>query len=88
VLCIANVTAEAIFRVRYCSDCINQNDASRGLECGSDLTYSSVEFSLGRGWVAPPLKGVLNPIFRPFSFELNKKNRFFKMNFDLGFRVL
>jgi len=33
------------------------------------------------------VKGVLNPSFWPFSFELNK-NRFFKMNFDLGFRVL
>jgi len=33
------------------------------------------------------IKGVLNPNFRPCSFEL-KKVRFFKMNFDLGFRVL
>jgi len=33
------------------------------------------------------LKGVLNLNFRPFSFELNK-NRFFKMNFELGFRDL
>jgi len=33
------------------------------------------------------LKGVLNPNFRPYNFELNK-NRFFKMNFDLGFKVL
>jgi len=32
-------------------------------------------------------KGVLNPNFRPFSFEL-QKNRFFKINFYLGFRVL
>jgi len=32
-------------------------------------------------------KGVLNPNFLPFSFEL-KKNRFFEINFDLGFRVL
>jgi len=30
---------------------------------------------------------VLNPNFRPFSFEL-KKIRFFKINFDFGFRVL
>jgi len=34
------------------------------------------------------IKGVLNPNFLPFSFELNKKNRFFEINFDLGFRVL
>jgi len=33
------------------------------------------------------LKGVLNPNFRPVSFEL-KKYRFFEINFDLGFRVL
>jgi len=33
------------------------------------------------------IKGALNPNFRSFSFELNK-NRFFKINFDLGFRVL
>jgi len=33
------------------------------------------------------VKGILNPNFRPFSFELKKK-RFFKMNFDLGFKVL
>jgi len=37
-------------------------------------------------------KGVLNPNFRPFSFELKKirffKINFFKINFDLGFRVL
>jgi len=30
-------------------------------------------------------KGVLNPNFRSFSFELNKKY-IFKMNFDLGFK--
>jgi len=34
------------------------------------------------------LEGVLNHNFRPFSFELNKKKFFIKMNFDLGFRVL
>jgi len=33
------------------------------------------------------IKGVLNPNFRPFSFEL-KKIRFFEVNFDLDFRVL
>jgi len=33
------------------------------------------------------LKGVLNPNFQTFSFEL-KKIRFSKINFDLGFRVL
>jgi len=33
------------------------------------------------------VKGVLNPNIRPFSFELNK-NIYFKINFDLGFRVL
>jgi len=33
------------------------------------------------------LKGVLNPNFRPFNFEL-KKNGFFGINFDLGFKVL
>jgi len=33
------------------------------------------------------LKGVLNPNFRLFSLEL-KKIRFFKVYFDLGFRVL
>jgi len=32
-------------------------------------------------------KRVLNPNFRPFSFGLNK-NRFFKINFDLGFIIL
>jgi len=32
-------------------------------------------------------KGVLNPNFRPFSYEL-KKIRLFEMNYDLGFRVL
>jgi len=32
-------------------------------------------------------KGVLKPNFRPFSSEL-KKIRLFKINFDLGFRVL
>jgi len=34
------------------------------------------------------IKGVLNPNFRPISFKLKKKIRFFEMNFDLGFRVL
>jgi len=33
------------------------------------------------------IKEVLNSNFRPFSLEL-KKIRFFKINFDLGFRVL
>jgi len=33
------------------------------------------------------VKGVLNPNFRLISFELNK-NKFFKINFNLGFRVL
>jgi len=33
------------------------------------------------------IKGVLNPNFRPFSFEL-KKIGLFEINFDLGFRVL
>jgi len=33
------------------------------------------------------IKGVLNPKFRPFSFEL-KKIRFFEINLDLCFRVL
>jgi len=32
-----------------------------------------------------PLKGVLNPNFRPCSFEFNK-NRLFKMKFDLSFK--
>jgi len=32
------------------------------------------------------LKGVLNPNFRSFSFEL-EKNKFFKINFDLGRRA-
>jgi len=32
-------------------------------------------------------KGVFNPNFRPFSFEL-KKLRFFEINFELGFKVL
>jgi len=36
-------------------------------------------------WIA--LKEVLNPNFRPFSFKL-KKNFFFEINFELGFRVL
>jgi len=36
------------------------------------------------------VKGVLNPNYRPFSLEFSElnKNRFFKMNFYLGFRVL
>jgi len=33
------------------------------------------------------VKRVLNPNFRPFSFEL-KKIRFFEINFGLGFRVM
>jgi len=33
------------------------------------------------------VKGVLNPNFRPFNFELKKK-KIFKMNFDLSFKVL
>jgi len=33
------------------------------------------------------IKGVLNPNFQTFRFEL-KKIRFFEINFDLGFRVL
>jgi len=36
---------------------------------------------------SPVVKGILNPNFRPFSFEL-KKIRFFEINFALGFRVL
>jgi len=36
--------------------------------------------------ISSTLKGGLNPNFQPFSFEL-RKNRFFEMNFDLGFRV-
>jgi len=35
----------------------------------------------------PTIKGVLNPNFRPISFEL-KKIRLLEINFDLGFRVL
>jgi len=33
------------------------------------------------------LKGVLNPNFRPISFELKKK-KYFKINFNLDLRVM
>jgi len=52
--------------------------------------FRSKSSKIAKRWglsVPSPLKGILNPNFRPFSFELNK-NRFFKMNFDLVFRVL
>jgi len=58
-----------------------------------NLVYPTANFELGVKGVLNPtthglgVKGVLNPNFRPFSFEL-KKNRFFEINFDLGFRVL
>jgi len=40
-----------------------------------------------RRYASSTVKGVLNPNFPLFSFKL-KKIKFFKINFDLGFRVL
>jgi len=37
--------------------------------------------------MAESFKGVLDPNFRPFSFEL-KKIKLFKISFELGFKVL
>jgi len=37
--------------------------------------------------ISSSVKGVLNPNFLPFSFEL-KKLRFFEINFELGSRFL